>query len=247
MITAELAGRLLFAMLSGALIGIERQWHHKNAGLKTNTLVALGAAAFGLISVHGPAADIRVAAGVVTGIGFIGAGVIMRRGGSVQGINSAATLWATASLGLGIGLGNYDLACLVLVFVLATQFFARWVASWIDKRSGLVVPHITYHVDIHVDLASADKVRAVWSDFAKQSGISVLHYRETVTNGSKVEIQASLGLSELRAHDLSALGRSLGTRQGVFHFEWSQSIAAEDDESDRDHSPHRPIPPGGRL
>lgn len=247
MITAELAGRLLFAMLSGALVGIERQWHHKNAGLKTNTLVALGAAAFGLTSVPGLGADTRVAAGVVTGIGFIGAGVIMRRGGSVQGINSAATLWATASLGLGIGLGNYDLACLVLVFILATQFFARWAARWIDKRSGLVVPHITYHLDIHVDSASAHKVRAVWSDFAKQSGISVLHYRETVTNGSKVEIQGSLGLSELRAHDLTALGRDLGTRQGVSHFEWSQSIAAEDDESDRGYSAHRPLPPGRPL
>jgi len=247
MITAELAGRLLFAMFSGALVGIERQWHHKNAGLKTNTLVALGAAAFGLISIHGLAADPRVAAGVVTGIGFIGAGVIMRRGGSVQGINSAATLWATASLGLAIGLGNYNLACLVLAVVLAVQFSMRWAASWIDKRSGLVVPHITYYVDIHAELAGADEVRGVWSNFARQSGVSVLHYREIIAGESGVEMQASLGLSELRVHDLTALGRDLGTKPGVSHFEWSQSIAAEDDESDRDHSAHRPIPPGGRL
>lgn len=239
MTTGEMAGRLLFAMLSGALIGIERQWHHKNAGLKTNTLVAIGAAAFGLISVHGLAADPRVATGVVTGIGFIGAGVIMRRGGSVQGINSAATLWATASLGLAIGLGNFDLACLVLALILAAQFSTRWAASWIDKRSGLVVPYITYQVDIHADSAVADEVRHLWSTFARQSGVSVLHYREILTAASQVEIEASLGLSELRSNDLTTLGRDLGTRHGVSRFEWSQSIDAEDDEQGQGRSAHR--------
>src|SRR5437879_944932 len=98
MTDTELAARLLISLFFGALIGIERQWHHKNAGLKTNTLVAVGATAFALVSQHGfgpnsnPA---QVAAGVVTGIGFIGGGVIMRRSGNVQGINTAATLWTT--------------------------------------------------------------------------------------------------------------------------------------------------------
>src|SRR5260370_6499478 len=102
MTDVELGARLLIALLFGALVGIERQWHHKNAGLKTNTLVTVGAAAFALISLRGfgptnnPA---QVAAGVVTGVGFIGGGVIMRRGGSVQGINTAATLCARGSLG----------------------------------------------------------------------------------------------------------------------------------------------------
>jgi putative Mg2+ transporter-C (MgtC) family protein len=235
----ELAQRLLFALCSGALVGIERQWHHKNAGLKTNTLVALGAATFGLISARGLSGDPRVAAGVVTGIGFIGGGVIMRRGGSVQGINSAATLWATASLGLAAGLGSFDLAYLVLAFTLSAQFLTRWAATWIDKRSGLVVPHITYHVDIRLDVTAADEVRRLWSTFAKQSGVSVLHYRET-TDKSKVEIEASLGLSELRVHDLTALNYDLGTKPGVSHFEWSQSVAAEDDEEGQGHPGHRP-------
>src|SRR5262245_49239138 len=239
---AEVTSRLLFALLSGALVGIERQWHHKNAGLKTNTLVALGAATFGLISVRGLSGDPRVAAGVVTGIGFIGGGVIMRRGGSVQGINSAATLWATASLGLAAGLGSFDLACLVLALTLFIQFSTRWAAAWIDKRSGLVLPHITYQLDIHLDLATADEVRHLWSTFTKQSGVSVLHYQETTVDAAKVEIEASLGLSELRVHDLTALGHELGTRHGVSHFEWSQSVEAEDDEEGRGHLAHRPTP-----
>src|SRR5438309_8315455 len=99
----ELFSRLGMSLLFGMIVGIERQWHHKNAGIKTNTLVAVGSTAFGLISElgFGPTNNpAQVASGVVAGIGFIGAGVIMRRGGSVQGINSAATLWATASMGL---------------------------------------------------------------------------------------------------------------------------------------------------
>src|SRR6266481_2931 len=116
--------RMAMSTLFGMLVGIERQWHHKNAGIKTNTLVSVGATAFGLIALLGfgltnnPAA---VAAGVVTGIGFIGAGVILRRGGSVQGINSAATLWATASMGLAIGQGYYKLAPVILGAVLIIQ------------------------------------------------------------------------------------------------------------------------------
>src|SRR2546423_9331741 len=98
MTDSELIGRLLLSLLFGALIGIERQWHHKTAGLKTNTLEAVGAATFALVSEHGfgpnsnPA---QIAAGVVTGIGFIGAAAIMRRGSSVHGANAATTLWAT--------------------------------------------------------------------------------------------------------------------------------------------------------
>src|SRR5690349_12008397 len=108
----EMALRILMSLVFGCIIGIERQWHHKNAGLKTNTLVAIGATTYALVSAHGfgpnnnPA---QVAAGVVAGIGFIGGGVIMRRGGNVQGINTAATLWAAASMGIAIGIGFYFL------------------------------------------------------------------------------------------------------------------------------------------
>src|ERR1700692_443890 len=91
--------QLLMSAVFGTLVGIERQWRHKNAGLKTNALVSVGATAFGLIALggFGPGSQpTHIAAGVVTGVGFIGAGVIMHRGGSLQGINSAATLWAEA-------------------------------------------------------------------------------------------------------------------------------------------------------
>ena len=136
--TAEVALRLSLAFVLGALVGVERQWHHKNAGLRTHTLVAVGAAAFTIVSSLGLGATnspMMIAAGVVTGIGFIGGGVIMHQGPTVQGINTAATLWTTASVGLAAGAGYYALMAMVFAAVLVVQFPLQWVEHWIDRQS----------------------------------------------------------------------------------------------------------------
>jgi putative Mg2+ transporter-C (MgtC) family protein len=130
-----LSARLLLALFFGVLVGIERQWHHKTAGLKTNGLVALGATTFTLVAQLGFSNPSQVAAGVLAGIGFIGAGVIIRHGDSVQGVNSAATLWVTAAGGMVIGIGRYRLAVGLLALVLVTQLLLRRMAEWIDARS----------------------------------------------------------------------------------------------------------------
>lgn len=132
----EQGARLTFALLIGLMIGVERQWHHKTAGLKTNGLVALGAAAFTLVALFGFSNPPQVAVGVLTGIGFIGAGVIIHQGGNVQGVNSAATLWVTAACGMAIGIGHYRLAAMLTVLVLIAQRAAHRLAIWIDARSG---------------------------------------------------------------------------------------------------------------
>src|SRR5215813_8496945 len=163
----ELVVRLLMSLVLGAIVGVERQWHHKTAGLKTNTLVAVGATAYALVSEYGFGAGsnpAQVAAGVVTGIGFIGGGVIMRRAGNVQGINTAATLWATGSIGLATGQGFYRLAFFTSFAVLIIQFAFRWLAVWIDRRSGFIVPLVTYRLTVNCTAASAEAVRAVWSN-----------------------------------------------------------------------------------
>jgi putative Mg2+ transporter-C (MgtC) family protein len=137
--TVEVAARIALAFVLGALCGVERQWHHKNAGLRTHTLVAVGAAAFTIVSSLGlgPTNNpMLIAAGVVTGIGFIGGGVIMHQGPTVQGINTAATLWTTASLGLAAGAGYYALTVMVFLAVLVVQFPLQWVEHWIDRQAG---------------------------------------------------------------------------------------------------------------
>src|SRR5215470_3122868 len=117
----EIILRLLLAVLYGSVIGVERQWHHKTAGLKTNSLVALGGAVFTLIGQMGFSNPAQITAGVVTGIGFIGAGVIIRHSGGVQGVNSAATLWVTAGLGITLGIGRYRMGLALLLLVVVSQ------------------------------------------------------------------------------------------------------------------------------
>jgi putative Mg2+ transporter-C (MgtC) family protein len=137
--TGQVAIRLALASVLGACAGVERQWHHKNAGLRTHTLVAVGAAAFTIVSSLGlgPTNNpMLIAAGVVTGIGFIGGGVIMHRGPTVQGINTAATLWTTASVGLAAGAGYFPVALIVFVVLVLVQFPLQRVETWIDRRSG---------------------------------------------------------------------------------------------------------------
>ncbi|WP_177734260.1 MgtC/SapB family protein [Flavobacterium inviolabile] len=128
----EFAVRLTLAFVLGAAIGIERQWRQKSAGLRTNTLVSIGAAAFILLSVSitGHSGDpSRVAAQIVSGIGFLGAGVIMKDGLNVQGLNTAATLWCAAAVGALVGIGLFPQAILTTVTVIITHLLLRTVGT----------------------------------------------------------------------------------------------------------------------
>jgi len=126
--------RIALAFVFGAIAGIEREWRHKVAGIKTNALVAIGAAAFALMSDtfgpgnHNPA---QLAAAVVTGIGFIGAGVIIHRGATVQGVTTAAKLWANASMGVAFGLGYFVVGVAVFACVIVVEFVLPAVAAFI--------------------------------------------------------------------------------------------------------------------
>jgi putative Mg2+ transporter-C (MgtC) family protein len=228
----ELAKRLFLSLLFGTLVGLERQWHHKTAGLKTNTLVAVGATAFTLVAQlgFGPGTYLpQVAAGVVTGIGFIGGGVIMRRGGNVQGINSAATLWATASMGLAIGAGYYPLAWLILGIVLMIQFVQHGLALWIDRRSHFISVQATYLLQVELAPEAEAALRAAWADFAARRGVSVLEFSDTRSSDSQSSIEARMGLSETRVQDLIALTRSISGMPGVQRAAWSRVPVEEAD------------------
>ncbi len=112
--------RVLIAAALGVILGLERQFSNKDAGLRTYALVASGSALFTVLSIEGfDAADTsRVAAQIVTGIGFLGAGLIFRRGVNVQGLTTAAGLWSVAAIGMAAGTGLWGLAIVVTVIVL---------------------------------------------------------------------------------------------------------------------------------
>jgi putative Mg2+ transporter-C (MgtC) family protein len=109
----EPAGRLLLAAGLGAVLGVEREWHYRTAGLRTNTLIALGSAIYTLISIQmvSPGGDpTRIPSTVVNGIGFLGGGAILRTNGSIRGLTTAATIWVNAAIGMAAGAGHYALA-----------------------------------------------------------------------------------------------------------------------------------------
>lgn len=135
-------GQLFMAGILGALIGLERERFVGLAGIRTYATVALGACFFGIISKHiGPTADpSRVAAQIVSGIGFLGAGVILRDKGSVKGLTTAATLWATASVGLGVANELYitaAFAAVIIIGLLALHRFPGWINWKYSKKKGI--------------------------------------------------------------------------------------------------------------
>jgi putative Mg2+ transporter-C (MgtC) family protein len=229
----DFALRLLMALLYGSIIGIERQWHHKNAGLKTNALVSIGATVFALVSAHAFGVNnnnpAQVAAGVVTGVGFIGGGVIMRRGGSVQGINTAATLWAAASMGVVIAVGYYFLATLVFVVILFIQFALRWAGMLIDRRSGSITPLVLYKISLVFEPSAAAKIHSIWADFATQSGVLTHNYSEAPESGNAVSLDAGFGLSDVRAREMVALSHRFAETPGVLKAAWSQTSLPDND------------------
>lgn len=136
---AELIRRLLTAALLGALLGIEREIRQKSAGLRTNILIAVGAALFTLMSLElGPEGSDpgRIAAQIVTGIGFLGAGAIMRTDSGVQGLTTAATVWVNAAVGVAAGGGSYHLAFIATGITLASLLILHPVEKIIASRFG---------------------------------------------------------------------------------------------------------------
>lgn len=124
------------AILCGCIIGLERQARQQTAGVRTNALVALGASSFVIFSqiFPGDVNQARIAGQIITGVGFLGAGLIFRDGMKLKGINTAATLWCSAAVGMMCGVGYFHLAAILTVMVLILNLFLRPVINLLDAR-----------------------------------------------------------------------------------------------------------------
>ncbi len=131
--------RLLFALLIGAVIGAEREYRSKSAGLRTMILVCMGACLFTIASrgIGGPGNPDRIAANIITGIGFIGAGVIFKEENRVSGITTATTIWMVAALGMEAGMGNYLTTSICTAVILIVLVMLIYVQNYIGKKNQL--------------------------------------------------------------------------------------------------------------
>ena len=137
----QLAGRLAVGLVLGAVIGFERELHRQPAGFRTHSLVALGAALFTIISAYGfPGSTVdptRIAAQIVSGIGFIGAGTILQHRGNIRGLTTAASLWAVAAIGMAAGAGLLAMALIGTLLILVVLALLDSVEDFVRRRLGL--------------------------------------------------------------------------------------------------------------
>ena len=139
MTNIEFTLRLLTALGAGLAIGFERQWHHKSAGLRTNTLVSIGAAIFVLLSItiteNGNGDVTRIIGQVVTGIGFLCAGIIFKEGLNVHGLTTAVTVWCCSAVGCLAAAGYFEETVIATVFIIAVNLLLKPLDEWLTKRS----------------------------------------------------------------------------------------------------------------
>lgn len=128
-------GQITVAFVIGAIIGIEREFRSKPAGFRTMILISVGSCLYTILSkeMGSPGSTDRIASNIVTGIGFIGAGVIFKEGISVNGLTTAALIWVTAALGMAIGYNDYPVVIAVSIIVVITLFVLEPVQRYIDK------------------------------------------------------------------------------------------------------------------
>ena len=214
--TADLeiaAFRLSLALLAGVLIGLEREWRQKNAGIKTNALVALGAAGFALISDP----ESRMVANVVTGIGFIGAGVIMHRGLTVQGVTTAATLWANAAMSLAIALGRVGVGLLLLAGIMIVQFVMRHLDLAITRARRSRVP-TRVEIIVQCSEEALPVVNELWRKYAASQEVKAV--RHAVSRAHEYLVwRATFVAREGAPIDLTPLEEKLVPQTGVTRVE----------------------------
>ncbi len=125
--------RLSIALVIGGLLGAEREYHGKAAGLRTMIMICVGSALFTMISGRIGGTGDRIAANIVNGIGFLGAGIIFRDDNRIKGLTTAATVWAVSALGMCVGAGHYDIALIGFVFILGSLLLMVGLANRIQK------------------------------------------------------------------------------------------------------------------
>jgi putative Mg2+ transporter-C (MgtC) family protein len=217
--------RLLLALLLGSVIGMERQWRQRAAGLRTNTLVCFGAAAFVDLGSTVAPGSIQIIAYVVSGVGFLGAGAIMKDGGSVRGLNTAATLWCSAAVGACAGAGELLDAVFVTVLLLGINVALRPLARFIDRRSlASLDTHILYRLRLSCETAhQADAQLQLTTAIAERALTLRQLTAEKMVDTENSIVQAIVESSTVDPAMLDALVEELRASPWTDSVDWTQT------------------------
>jgi len=222
----DLAVGVVVAFVLATMIGAERQWRQRSAGLRTNVLVSVGAAAFVDLANHLAGADgsVRVTAYVVSGIGFLGAGAIMKEGMNVRGLNTAATLWASAAVGSCAGADMVAQSVALTVFVLAGNTLLRPLVNAIDRIPlNEQTSEATYEIVVTTDAKHAAEVRDFLNERLEASNYPVRESKVSYRSNDNVEIAAMLVSLAVEAAELDAVVAELSKQPGVSYATWNVS------------------------
>ncbi|WCM93961.1 MgtC/SapB family protein [Acidovorax sp. NCPPB 2350] len=219
---------LTAAFLLGALIGIERQVRQRTAGLRTNTLVSVGAAIFVALGSRlyeingGSQTTITVVAYVVSGIGFLGAGAIMKEGASISGLNTAATLWGSGAVGACAGAGLLGEATLAALFVLASNTLLRPVVNRIN-RHPFEEEHseATYMFFVICGRDAQSEVRDQVAHILEEMGYPARQIHDHAFGEEAVEIEFTLYATAVQADELDAAAARAESLPGVRQAFWN--------------------------
>ncbi|MDQ0512291.1 MgtC/SapB family protein [Ancylobacter amanitiformis] len=218
---------LLAAFGLGTLIGAERQYRQRTAGLRTNVLVAIGACQFVDMAMHlaGPDGAVRVVAYVVSGIGFLGAGVIMKEGANIRGLNTAATLWCSAAVGACAGADLIAQAVLLTAFVLAGNTMLRPLVSALERipRSEEST-EATYGVNV-VTRADPAELQGKLSALLDKAQFPVDVIEPTERADGSAELRATLVNTSVRISELDAVVARIRHLPEVVSATWTRSAA----------------------
>jgi len=220
----DYAIRLAAAMLFGCVIGFERQYHHRMAGLRTNALVALGSASFVMMGALLPGAEgaSRVASQVVTGIGFLGGGVILREGLNIRGLNTAATIWCSAAIGSMCGAGQIPFAAMSAFGVLAANVVLRPLAVRLSTIRLLQAEReIIYRFACGCAIHDEARIRALLLEAFQNAGSKVTQVESKRDRGTeRSEVIAHVQTVERRDQEMEAVAQRMSGEPAILAISW---------------------------
>jgi putative Mg2+ transporter-C (MgtC) family protein len=221
----DFMSRLAVGAALGVAIGFERQWRQRSAGLHTSSLVATGAALFALLdSILGSGDHTRIIAGVVSGVGFIAAGVIIRDGNNVSGLNTAATIWATAAVGALAGLAFFEEAAMGAIAIILLNILLQPIAEKIDARARLRHDRETiYKLSVVYDADRTPPVGEAIVTAVSDSDLSLQSLTRTNADGAGIRLHADILSAKRQDHAIEVLSRRLAAMPGVVSSNW-QSV-----------------------